>query len=244
MRERIVDKCGQTIFRTGIAISAIILVIFAFFGVVYANETINYKKIDASYVVVLDAGHGSPDGGVVGVNTGALESDLNLKMVKILKNYLENAGVKVVLTRKNKYALSKSVKGFKKDDFVKRKEIIDGADPDLVLSVHMNFYKAQPSRRGAQVFYDKKNPLSFSLASVLMQKLNYAINKKYGGREYIALFGDFYIINAVSAPSAIVECGFLSNAEDEKLLISEDYQKEFSYQLFSAIMHYLYVYAT
>ena len=76
-----------------------------------------------------------------------------------------------------------------------------------------------------------------------MQKLNFAINKKYGGREYSVLSGDFYIINAVSAPSAIVECGFLSNREDEKLLISEDYQKEFSYQLFSAIMHYLYVYA-
>ena len=96
------------------AIFVIILTIFAFLSVVCVKNTLNILKNDAGYVVVLDAGHGAPDGGVVGTNTGVLESDLNLKMVKILQNYLENAGVKVVLTRKNKYALSGGAKGFKK----------------------------------------------------------------------------------------------------------------------------------
>lgn len=223
------------------AISAIILTIFAFLSVVYVKNTLNYQKNDAGYIVVLDAGHGTPDGGVVGTNTGVLESDLNLDMVKILKNYLENAGVKVVLTRKNKNALSSGTKGFKKEDFKLRKEIIDRENPDAVISIHMNFYKAQPSRRGAQVFYDAKNPHSLPLAMTLMQKINNEINKKYGGREYTALSGDFYIINSVSVPAAIVECGFLSNAEDEKLLISDEYKNEFCYHLFSGVMQYLYV---
>lgn len=104
----------------------------------------------------------------------------------------------------------------------------------------MNFYKAQPSRRGAQVFYDAKNPYSLPFAATLMQKINTEINKKYGGREYAALSGDFYIINSTSAPAAIVECGFLSNAEDEKLLIGDEYKKEFCYHLFSGVMQYLY----
>ena len=107
------------------AIFVIILTIFAFLSVVCVKNTLNILKNDAGYVVVLDAGHGAPDGGVVGTNTGVLESDLNLKMVKILQNYLENAGVKVVLTRKNKYALSGGAKGFKKEDFKLRKEIIE-----------------------------------------------------------------------------------------------------------------------
>lgn len=138
------------------AIFVIILTIFAFLSVVCVKNTLNIMKNEAGYVVVLDAGHGAPDGGVVGTNTGVLESDLNLKMVKILQNYLENAGVKVVLTRKNKYALSGGATGFKKEDFKLRKEIIESENPDAVISIHMNFYKAQPSRRGAQVFYDAK----------------------------------------------------------------------------------------
>lgn len=108
------DKLGKTIFKISMAIFVIILTIFAFLSVVCVKNTLNILKNDAGYVVVLDAGHGAPDGGVVGTNTGVLESDLNLKMVKILQNYLENAGVKVVLTRKNKYALSGGAKGFKK----------------------------------------------------------------------------------------------------------------------------------
>lgn len=152
------------------AIFVIILTIFAFLSVVCVKNTLNTLKNDAGYVVVLDAGHGAPDGGVVGTNTGVLESDLNLKMVKILQNYLENAGVKVVLTRKNKYALSGGATGFKKEDFKLRKEIIESENPDAVISIHMNFYKAQPSRRGAQVFYDAKNPYSMAFAATLMQK--------------------------------------------------------------------------
>lgn len=207
------------------AIFVIILTIFAFLSVVCVKNTLNILKNDAGYVVVLDAGHGAPDGGVVGTNTGVLESDLNLKMVKILQNYLENAGVKVVLTRKNKYALSGGAKGFKKEDFKLRKEIIESVNPDAVISIHMNFYKAQPSRRGAQVFYDAKNPYSLPFAATLMQKINTEINKKYSGREYAALSGDFYIINSTSAPAAIVECGFLSNAEDEKTACRRRIQK-------------------
>lgn len=234
------DKLGKTIFKISMAIFVIILTIFAFLSVVCVKNTLNILKNDAGYVVVLDAGHGAPDGGVVGTNTGVLESDLNLKMVKILQNYLENAGVKVVLTRKNKYALSGGAKGFKKEDFKLRKEIIESVNPDAVISIHMNFYKAQPSRRGAQVFYDAKNPYSLLFAATLMQKINTEINKKYSGREYAALSGDFYIINSTSAPAAIVECGFLSNAEDEKLLVGDEYKKEFCYHLFSGVMQYLY----
>lgn len=160
------------------AIFVIILTIFAFLSVVCVKNTLNILKNDAGYVVVLDAGHGAPDGGVVGTNTGVLESDLNLKMVKILQNYLENAGVKVVLTRKNKYALSGGAKGFKKEDFKLRKEIIESVNPDAVISIHMNFYKAQPSRRGAQVFYDAKNPVFFAVCGDAHAKNQYGNQQK------------------------------------------------------------------
>ena len=73
-----------------------------------------------------------------------------------------------------------------------------------------------------------------------MKKKKKKIKKISGGGKYSALSGDFYIINSTSAPAAIVECGFLSNAEDEKLLVGDEYKKEFCYHLFSGVMQYLY----
>ncbi len=196
----------------------------------------------AAYTVVIDAGHGGVDGGVVGSVTGVKESDLNLEMTEILSSYFKKAGVNVVLTRKNKGGLYSSARGnFKREDFEKRKEIISAAVPDIVVSVHMNFYKAASYRRGSQVFFNPVNPDSRALAHAIQNRLNDSVNVKYTGRGYNCLAGDYYIINSTPYPSVIVECGFLSNAADEKLLTDKNYQSEFCYQLFSACMGYLFV---
>ena len=105
-------------------------------------------------VVVLDAGHGGIDPGVIGTDTGAKESDINLGIVKILEELFADAGFRVVLTRTNGGGLyGLPVGGHKKRDMQARRARIEAARPDVVLSIHQNTFPADRSRRGGQAFY-------------------------------------------------------------------------------------------
>lgn len=194
-------------------------------------------SLDASKVkIILDAGHGGIDGGVSGVNTGVKESDLNLAVVKKLEKYLTDAGMTVVLTRNSAAGLYGAATGnLKKRDMKKRKEIIEKENPAIVVSVHMNNY-AQQSRRGAQVFYKDGDENGKSLADSIQQSFN-AMDSCV--REYSALTGDYFMLNCSDVPSVIAECGFLSNPQDEALLITEEYQSDIAYAIFKGIVGYL-----
>ena len=189
----------------------------------------------AGYTVVLDAGHGGIDGGVSGVNTKVKESDLNLSVVKKLESYFKGYGIKTVLTRKDKNGLyGISSRGRKMRDMEKRKEIIEDANPDLVISVHMNAFP-QRSQRGAQVFYDKDSERGRELAQTI--QLFLAKNIQHCDRNIMT--GDYYILNCTHKPAVIVECGFLSNAADEALLITAEYQEKLAYNIFCAVVAFL-----
>jgi N-acetylmuramoyl-L-alanine amidase len=187
------------------------------------------------FTVVLDAGHGGVDGGVEGVNTKVKESDLNLAVTKKLERYLKDYGINTVLTRKDKNGLyGISSKGRKQRDMQKRKEIINGANPDLVISIHMNAFP-QRSQRGAQVFFDKGNEGGRELAETI--QLFFGKNIPYCKR--IIMTGDYYILNCTDKPAVIVECGFLSNSADEALLITAEYQEKLAYNIFCATAAFL-----
>ena len=170
--------------------------------------------------VVIDAGHGGIDGGVVG-STGVKESDINLKMAVILQKEIESRGFRVVLTRTSKDALN----NIKRLDMQARKEIIGKAAPVAVISLHVNRF-SDKSRRGAQVFYDDTG-IGKEFAESMQKTINEKINAKYSGRDdYEAIDGDLFITKCVKVPSVIIECGFISNPEDEKLLLSREYCQE------------------
>lgn len=170
--------------------------------------------------VVIDAGHGGIDGGVVG-STGVKESDINLKMAGILQKEIESRGFRVVLTRTGKDALN----NIKRLDMQARKEIIVEAAPVAVISLHVNRF-SDKSRRGAQVFYDDTG-IGKEFAESMQKTINEKINAKYSGRDdYEAIDGDLFITKCVKVPSVIIECGFISNPEDEKLLLSREYCQE------------------
>lgn len=168
-------------------------------------------------VIVIDAGHGGIDGGV---QYGDLtEAVINLDNAKRLQKMLEKRGYSVVLTRGSMNALAKG----KKNDMQKRKEIILNSKPDMVISLHVNKYQ-NASRRGVQVFYDdtKHNKV---LGDKFQYLINSKVNKKYVGRDDLtSLGGDYFICKCSPYPTVIVECGFISNAEDRKLLASADYK--------------------
>ncbi len=190
---------------------------------------------DGKTTVVIDAGHGGVDAGVRGVNTGTKESDINLSVSKYLRGYFVDAGFNVVMTRTTQGGLyGLSTKGFKMRDMKKRKQIIEDNNADMVISVHQN-YCPVPSRRGGTVFYDPNSDCGRTLAMNIQQSIN-KMSECVSPNS--ALTGDYYMLKCTQNPSVIVECGFLSNAADEALLITAEYQKSIAYAIFKGAVAY------
>lgn len=204
----------------------IILICFVV-GVYYAVKTTSSPK--ALYTIVIDAGHGGKDGGAVGKVTGITENELNLQYAETLKEICENMGIKVVMTRSDLNGLySPLASNKKKSDMQKRQEIIEQSGADLVVSVHMNAFPLSSSR-GAQVFYGLDNDLGLVLAEKIQQSLHISIDYA----KAVSKEGDFFILNCTSLPGALIEFGFLSNAEEENLLVSQEYK----YEMCLAVAH-------
>lgn len=187
--------------------------------------------------IVLDAGHGGIDGGITGVNTGVKESDLNLQITFLLKSRLEEDGFEVALTRKTEAGLYGTAgKGFKRRDMEKRKEIIEKENPDLVVSIHQNLFPTRKTR-GAQVFYNAQNEKGKLLAQGLQNQLN-GLYAKQGVKNRSIMPGNYFMLTCTQTPSVIIECGFLSNAEDEKLLISNSWQNQLAQTIATGVIEY------
>ena len=187
------------------------------------------------FTVVIDAGHGGIDGGVVGKQSGVKESHLNLIYAKLLSAQFERAGFRTVMTREGEGGLyGAPTSGFKRRDMEKRKEIIQSANADVVVSLHMNRY-GSPGRSGPQVFYQVGSAEGQKLAERIQDALN-----RFTGNHHAALAGDYYVLRVSDCPAVIVECGFLSNAQEEALLQQSDYQAELVNVIFDGIMLYLY----
>mgnify|MGYP001625207265 FL=1 len=184
--------------------------------------------------IVIDAGHGGIDAGVYGVNTDVKESDINLAIARELRGWFVNAGFNCVMTRNNQSGLyGDTSKGFKKRDMQERKRIIEENSADMVISIHQNTCPL-PSRRGGYVFFDGNSQEGRELALSVQEELN-ALWEMTNE----ALVGDYFMLKCTEAPSILVECGFLSNGEDEKLLTDADYRNKIAYAIFKGAIMYL-----
>lgn len=227
---------GKEKFLTAVLIVAALATAFFALASPFLISAIRQK---IEQIVVIDAGHGGFDGGVTGIRTGVKESDLNLAVSNLLAEYLDGAGFCAVRTRTSDRELTLAgVDSKKRADMYKRAKIIKEAAPSAVVSIHMNFYSS-PSRRGAQVFFNKKNNLSRDFGELMQEILNKDINASGSGREYSALHADKFLLECTSAPVIIVECGFLSNPIDEANLCNPTYQADLAYTIYKAIAIYL-----
>ena len=185
--------------------------------------------------VVIDAGHGGIDGGVV-ADDGTKESDLNLDIAKKVKNKLNGYGIKVVMTRTGTGGLyGLATKGFKKRDMQKRKEIINSSGASLVISIHIN--KCPFSyRKGPQVFYKIGDEKSKNFAKTMQDNLNQMPTATQKG---LSLVGDYYVLNCTDICAVLVECGFVSNLQDQKLLLDDGYRNSLASVISSSAINYL-----
>lgn len=181
-------------------------------------------------IIVLDAGHGGWDPGKVG-KEGVDEKEINLAIMHKLQEYLEQGGATVMITRATDEALGKN----KKADMAERKAIANDSDGDILVSVHQNAF---PSNRaaGAQVFYHKKSPQGKELAEAVQR--SFCSNVDQENKREAKANGDYYILRTTEIPAVIVECGFLSNAAEEKKLNDPVYQDKVAWAIYLGILDY------
>ena len=168
--------------------------------------------------IVIDAGHGARDGGSVGAN-GTVEKEINLKYAMALKDLLVSVGYYVELTRKNDEPLySPLAKNKKQSDMQARMRTIKRANPNLVISVHMNSFPLKTAH-GATAYYRKGDESGHVVADIIQKSLHeYASAPQSKAR-----VGDYYILNASYYTAILIEFGFLSNPDEEAMLNTDEY---------------------
>lgn len=187
-------------------------------------------------VIVLDPGHGGPDGGAG--DSDALEKDIALKISLNIRDYLQEQGALVLMTREDDNDLaSPSTKGIsrrKVEDLKNRLAMINESDADLYLSIHLN---AIPSPRwsGAQTFYSPHFIENKRVAKFIQDEL---IRNLENTKREAKILKNIYIVKNANKPGALVEVGFLSNPTERQNLKNEKYQRKISASIYNGVMRY------
>lgn len=175
------------------------------------------KKVEAKGIVLIDPGHGGIDGGAKS-SGGTIEKDINLEISKKLKESLEAENYKVYLTREDDTELFAK----KVEDLEARCKMKKDTKCDVFISIHQNkFYKS--SCYGAQVWY-ANNDKSSKIATLIQDSLKETIND--GNKRVAKPAKNQYKIlrDGYEGACVIVECGFLSNYNEEQALKSDEHQ--------------------
>lgn len=204
------------------------------------EKTWSYWSLPLSGVTIgLDAGHGGVDGGASS-KQGLVEKDLNLAIALYLRDYLQQAGAVVVMTREGDYDLAtgdaRAYSKRKTEDLKKRVALLSESKPAAVISIHMN---SIPSAKwsGAQTFYNPDNhPDNRVLATFIQDEIkrNLSNTTRVAGTTK-----DVYVLKALQhIPTALVEVGFLSNPGEAGRLADAEYQRQVAASVYEGILRY------
>ena len=185
------------------------------------------------YTIVVDAGHGGRDGGSVGIN-GTIEKEINLEYALALKDKLVANGFRVELTRRNDDGLySLTDKNKKASDMNERFKIIKKANPNLVVSIHMNSFTSTRAK-GAITYYRKGDEASKTCADLIQKSFNTYCGAKWSSSKV----GDYYMLNCSYYTAVLIECGFISNPDEENLLNTDAYKNKIIDSIYKGILLY------
>ena len=170
---------------------------------------------------------------------GVTEAKINLNITLKLQKLLENSGATVILTRSDDNAIyeleSDSISKKKVSDIHNRVKIGNSSSADIFVSIHLNKIPQQ-QYSGWQTFYKSGDENSTKLAKCIQSSLNESIQKE---NNRVAMKLDtVYIMKKVEIPISIVECGFLSNPEEEKNLLNDEYQNKLAWGIYTGIIDY------
>ncbi len=200
---------------------------------VFTLQFIEAKTVDLKgKVITIDVGHGGRDSGTW--YGDIYEKDINLEISKVLKKTLEEDGAVVYMTRtKDEDLSSKWDSSKKRGDLYRRILFIQEKKSDLYLSIHINWFD-NSYHRGQEVLYNSINPKNKILGEKLMEEFKKDFNTKRS-----LTTTDLYLYRNTRVPGVLIECGFLSNPEDRRLLQDKNYQKKLSISIKNGVLNYL-----
>ena len=182
------------------------------------------------WYVILDAGHGGFDAGASGVDTGVKESELNLQVALLVQAALEDAGTRVLMTRTGEGALGDT----KRADMARRGQLLLTEGADVAVSIHMNKFSDRRVR-GPMAYYQAGAAAGQALATCVIDSLTEALRLK----PRLANPGNNFVTRVPACPAVLVECGFLSHAQEERLLQDEAYQRAIAEAIARGVIRYL-----
>lgn len=206
-----------------------VLIICLVFSVIAGNMPYYIFDLNTSadhIQYILDAGHGIPDGGAVGVD-GTTEQELNLAITLMLSEKLDQSGIAHILTRSDEnsiYSEGETIHAKKVSDVRNRIAIADENAAVPLISIHMNSYPNN-SVHGIQVFYNDGNAGSKELADALQAAFNTALQPD-NAKTVKTISKNVYLFSHISNPAVLIECGFVSNSEELNKLKTEEYQSQ------------------
>lgn len=231
------NKRSRTYFAMAVVIALGLGTAACFFQKPEADSTFSPTRFSGE-TVVIDAGHGGEDGGAVSVS-GAIESQINLEIALRLDQILGLYGVNTVLLRDSDVSLhdsdAQTLRQKKVSDLHNRVAAIQALENPVVISIHQNTYTSS-QYHGAQVFY-ANGELSLPFAQITQATLKQAVDPS-NERQPTAIPESVYLMNHISCRAILVECGFLSNPQEDALLQSSGYQTKLAAALAGAYLSY------
>ena len=202
-------------------------------------DTLNASASAKRTTVILDAGHGGEDCGAIG-KSGVFEKDLNFDITMQMGSLLSGYGYNVVYTRtedKLLYRPEENIKGIRKiSDLKNRCAIANGYTDAIFVSIHMNSF-GDSRYSGLQVYYSESISDSRMLAEAIQSSVRKTLQPQNNRR--IKSGDGIYLLENITMPSVLVECGFLSNVEECEKLSQKEYQKELSFSIVCGIIEYI-----
>lgn len=222
-----------------IFLSIVAAVSFMFIASFYLNQICDTyaqnQLMNNRICVIIDAGHGGVDGGAISC-TGALESHINLEIALRLNDLLHLLGIQTKMIRTEDisvYTEGHTIAAKKVSDLKERVRIVNSTDRAILISIHQNYF-SDSRYGGAQVFYQgNDSTLAFSLQQSFLNTLNTSSKRKAKRGE------DIYLLKQVRCTTALIECGFLSNPQEEKALRSPEYQRKICCVIGSTLSSYI-----
>jgi N-acetylmuramoyl-L-alanine amidase len=211
------------------------IVIIMILNSIFGDVEKAFNIPNTNKVVIIDAGHGGRDAGASG-KSGLKEKDVNLEIAIRLKRYIEESGGIAIMIREDDSGLySVESKNKKREDMKNRKEIIKESEGELFISIHLNSFP-QSKYYGAQVFYFEGSESSKWLAKIMQVELRRVLNRNNDRVEKSTK--SYFILKDNGIPSVLIEGGFLSNEEEERLLAMPEYQEKIAWSIYVGILRY------
>lgn len=217
---------------------ALLAVSAAIVGLLLPEKTAGVLAPAPRTVWIIDAGHGGEDGGAVAAD-GTKESDLNLAVARRLDVLLALLGEETRMTRAEDVSIhdgsASTLRQKKRSDLENRVSLVNSTQGAILVSIHQNSLPTSKQTHGAQVFYGKKEG-SAALAKAVQLALNRTVNSGNEKTEK-AIDSSIFLMKNADAPAILIECGFLSNAEETKLLKGSAYQQKLAVTIAAGILN-------